>query len=99
MTRRQFAPALCGISGQVRGQPPDPDKDIRYPDGRSRTEELLKDDYKKNLQDLEEIGKLAEDVRADLEKNTRHVLSIANLKKMEQIEKLSQRVRGRMRRY
>lgn len=99
MTRRRFAPLLCALPAQSPSQPPESEPHGRYPDGRSRTEDILKEDYKSNLKDLDEIKTLTEDVKADLEKNTRHVLSLGNLKKLEQIEKLSQRIRGRMRRY
>jgi hypothetical protein len=99
MTRRRFAPLLCALPARTPSQPPDSEPPGRYPDGRSRTEELLKADYTSNLKDLDEIKTIAEDVKAELERNTRHVLSLGNLKKLEQIEKLSQRIRGRMRRY
>jgi hypothetical protein len=34
-----------------------------------------------------------------MEKNDRHVLSVGTLKKLDDIEKLSKRIRGRMKRF
>ena len=72
---------------------------LRTPDGRNRTEMILKADHEASLKDLEGIRKLTEEVKAEMEKHDRHVLSVGNLKKLEEIEKLAKRVRGRMKRY
>jgi hypothetical protein len=42
---------------------------------------------------------LTEDLKIELEKNDRHVLSVSMLKKLDDIEKLSKRIRSRLRRY
>jgi GTP-binding protein EngB required for normal cell division len=73
--------------------------DIRLPDGKSQQEEILKADHQKSLKDAAELVELAEQLKAELERNDRHVLSISSLKKTEQIEKLAKRIRGRLRRY
>lgn len=91
---------LClTASAQLRSQAPKKEDPIRLPDGRSQTEEILKADHQQNLKDAAELLKLAEDLKAELEKNDRHVLSLGLLKKTEDIEKLSKRIRGRMKRY
>ncbi len=64
-----------------------------------KTEDILKEDHKKSLQDAAELVKLAEDIKADLEKNDRHILSVATLKKTEEIEKIARRLRSRMRKF
>ena len=72
---------------------------VRLPNGKLQSDEILKDDYKKNLKDAQELIDLAESLKMGLEKSEQHVLSIGDLKKTEEIEKLAKRIRGRMRRY
>ena len=71
----------------------------RLPDGKSQKEAIIKADYKKNLEDAAELAKLAEDLKSDIEKNTRYIVSLQTLKKTEDIEKLAKSIRGRLRRY
>lgn len=71
----------------------------RLPDGRSQSEAILKEEHAKSLKDAAEILKLAEELKMELEKNDRHVLSVGALKKTDEIEKLVKRIRGRMRRF
>lgn len=72
---------------------------LRTPDGRNRTEMILKADHEASLKDVDTMRKLIEDVKIDMEKNDRHVLSVGTLKKLDDIEKLSKRIRGRMKRF
>ncbi|MCC7153338.1 MAG: hypothetical protein IT161_02115 [Bryobacterales bacterium] len=71
----------------------------RLPNGRLQSDEIVKADFEQNMKDIKQMQKLLEEVRAEMEKNDRYVLSMANLKKLEEIEKLSRQVRGRMRRW
>lgn len=71
----------------------------RLPNGKLQSEEILKDDYKKNLKDAQDLVDLAQSLKSGLEKGQQHVLSISDLKKTEEIEKLARRIRSRMRRY
>lgn len=70
--------------------------DIRLPNGKSQQEEILKAEHEKTLKDATALIELAEQLKADLEKNDRHVLSVATLKKTEEIEKLAKRIRTRL---
>src|SRR4249920_1365688 len=70
--------------------------DVKLPNGKSQQEEILKADYEKTLQDAAQLVKLAEELQDDLIKEDRHVLSIANLKKTEDIEKLARKIRTRL---
>lgn len=81
--------------GQVRKQ----DEPVRLPDGRSQTEEILKADHERNLKDAGELLRLSEELKIELEKNDRHVLSMGMVKKTEEIEKIAKRIRGRMKRF
>jgi hypothetical protein len=66
---------------------------------REQVEELLKSDHKKSLADTDQIIKLGEELKVELEKSDRHVLSVKAYKITEEIEKISKRIRGRMKRY
>jgi hypothetical protein len=70
--------------------------DTRLPNGKSQQEEILKAEHEKSLKDASALIDLAEQLKADLEKNDRHVLSIATLKKTEEIEKIAKRIRSRL---
>ncbi len=72
---------------------------MRGPDGKDRTQDLLKADLASNLKDLEAIKRLTDEITMELEKLDRHVLSVGALKKLDEIEKLTKRVRGRMKRF
>ncbi len=86
--------ALSQVDPDQRAAP-----DTRLPNGKSQQEEILKADYEKTLKDCSELIELAEQLKAELEKNDRHVLSISSLKKTEDIEKLAKRIRSRLRRF
>jgi len=74
--------------------------DIRGPRmKREQMEALLKHEHKKSLDDAAELIKLSEELKIELEKNDQHVLSMAAMKKTEEIEKIAKRIRGRMRRF
>jgi ATP-dependent helicase/DNAse subunit B len=77
--------------------PPDASRDPRLK--RSQIEELLKSDHKKSLEDAGELMKLSEELKVELEKSDRHVLSMTAMKKAEEIEKIAKRIRGRMKRF
>jgi len=71
----------------------------RLPDGRSQIEEILKSDYQASLKDAAALLKLSEDLKMEIEKSGRHVLSVGMIKKTEEIEKLAKRIRSRLKRY
>lgn len=77
----------------------EPDEDVRLPNGKLQRDEILKADYQKSLEDARELSKLADQLKVDLEKNDRNVLSIPTLKKAEDIEKLAKRIHDRMKHY
>jgi hypothetical protein len=91
-----LAASLCSATQLPRATEPNEPK---LPDGRSQKEEILKSDHARSLRDADELMKLSEELKIDLEKNDRHVLSVATLKKLDEMEKLVKRIRGRMKRY
>ncbi len=68
-----------------------------FPGGKDLRDEALKADHEKSIKEAEELIRLSQELKEDLEKNTRHVLSLAAIKKTEEIEKISKRIRTRMR--
>jgi hypothetical protein len=96
--------ALCFMLASP-GQQPEPtaplprpktEDEVRLPNGKSQKEAILKEDYRKSLEDSRDLVKLAEDLQAELEKNDRYVISISEIRKTEEIEKLAKRIRGRL---
>jgi hypothetical protein len=88
--------ALPQRGGGGRGSQQD-EPDVRMPDGKLQKEEILKAEHQQNLKDAAELADLAEQLKADLEKNDRYILSVATLKKTDEIEKLVRRIRSRLR--
>jgi hypothetical protein len=81
----------------------DPDSDsqspeLRLPNGKRQSDEILKADFEKNVKDARDLTNLAKSLEGDLEKNEAFVFSLASLKKLDDIEKLTRRIRGRMKR-
>lgn len=72
--------------------------DPRLPNGKSQKDAIAKEDHDKNLEDISELMKIAEELKINLEKNSQFVVSVADMKKTEEIEKLAKRIRSRMKR-
>jgi hypothetical protein len=73
--------------------------DIRLPNGKFQSDEILKEDHQKSLRDVAEILKIAAQLQTDLQKEDYRVLSISSMKKAGQIEKLAKNIRTRIGRY
>lgn len=86
---------LAGAQIIPEGEKPEP----ALPGGKNQKDEIVKADYRKSLEDSRELVRLAEELRSELEKNDRYVVSVGAIKKTEDIEKLAKRIRGRMKRY
>lgn len=65
----------------------------------TQREAIIKADHKKNVEDADALLKLAEELKADLEKDDAHVVSIKSMKKAEDIEKLAKSIHGRLKRF
>ena len=72
--------------------------DIKLPNGKSQRDEILKAEHQQNLRDAAQLVDLSQQLKQDLEKNDRYVLSLDDLKKTDDIEKLAKKIRTRMRR-
>jgi hypothetical protein len=100
------APFLAAQSKGPGAAPPllDPNSeekpgDIRLPNGKKQQDEILKADFEKNVQDARELTDLAKSFEEDLERNEAFVFSLSSLKKLDDMEKLRKRIRGRMKRF
>jgi hypothetical protein len=73
--------------------------DVQLPNGKSQRAEILKQEREQNIKDAAQMVEIAKDLQQELEKNEAYVLSMASLKKTDEIEKLAKRIRGRLRHY
>jgi hypothetical protein len=90
-----FAVAQRGTRSQ---SPAEDETNVRLPNGKVQRDEILKAEHEQNLKDAARLADLAEQLKQDLEKNDRYVLSISTLKKTDEIEKLVKKIRSRLRR-
>lgn len=96
-------PAVLGESWLLAQKPPIPPsdettEDVRLPNGKRQQDEILKAEYEQNLKDAQELVNIAKAFELDLEKDDRFVLSLTSLKKLDDMEKLTKRIRTRMKR-
>jgi hypothetical protein len=73
------------------------EEEITLPSGKKQSDEILKAEHAQNLKDASDLMDLAQQLKLDLEKNDRYVVSLATIKKTDDIEKLAKRIRGRLR--
>ena len=71
--------------------------DVILPSGKLQKDEILKAEHRQNLKDAAELAELAEQLKIDLEKSDRYIVSMATLKKTDDIEKLAKRISARLR--
>jgi hypothetical protein len=96
-----LAAALAMQAQQAPHGPPIPEgapEDVRLPSGKLQREEILKSDSQKSLEDARTLSKFAAELMVDLEKNDYNVLSLATLKKIDEIDKLAKRIHDRLKR-
>jgi hypothetical protein len=74
-------------------------QDVKLPNGKSQRDEILRLEREQNIKDAAQLAQLAEELKLDLEKNDRYVLSLGTLRKTDDIEKLVKKIRGRIRHY
>lgn len=72
------------------------DPSPHLPNGKLQRDEILKAEYDQNLKDARDLVELSKSFELDLEKSDRFVLSLGLLKKLDDMEKLTKRIRGRM---
>ena len=91
-----FLLTVCLLIGQ-RSDTKD-DADVKLPNGRSQKEEIVRADYERNLRDAGELARLSQEIKDDLERGDRYLISLKTLKKLDDVQKLAKDIRQRMRR-
>lgn len=69
---------------------------VRLPNGKLQSEEILKSDHEKSLQEVQEMKKLILEFADEFEKRDRNVVSVQSVRKLEEIEKRAKRIRSRL---
>ena len=96
---RYFALFLCTVcillaqSVSTKDEP-----DVKLPNGKSQKDEIIRVDYQRNLKDAGDLARLAGEIKDDLEKGDRYLVSLKTLKKLDDVEKLTKDIRQRLRR-
>jgi len=91
-----FLLAVCILLAQNSSTKDEPD--VKLPNGKSQKDEIIRADYDRNLKDAGDLARLAGEIKDDLEKGDRYLVSLKTLKKLEDVEKLSKDIRQRLRR-
>ena len=90
--------AAAWLAFAQTGEPPQHSPyDVQLPNGKSQRAEILKAEREQNIKDASQMADLAKELQLELEKNESYVLSMASIKKTDEIEKLAKRIRGRLR--
>jgi hypothetical protein len=97
------AVAIAGVAEAQLGPrtgPPPPipgDEDpVHLPNGQLQQDAILKVEYEQNVKDARELTALAKSIELDFDKNDQNVLSLGLLKKLDDVEKITRRIRGRV---
>jgi hypothetical protein len=75
---------------------PNPNEDDRLPNGKSRRNEIAKQEHEQALKDADELIAVAQQLKDELQKAGNYVVPVSSVKKTEEIEKLARRIRGRL---
>jgi hypothetical protein len=95
-----FLLTVCILLAQIPSSiPPDKDEgEVKLPNGKTQKEEIIRVDYERNLKDAGDLARLAAEIKDDLEKGDRYLVSLKTLKKLDEAEKLTKDIRQRLRR-
>jgi hypothetical protein len=91
-----FLLTVCILLAQSSATKEEPD--VKLPNGKSQKDEIIRVDYERNLRDAGELARLSEEIKDDLEKGDRYLVSTKTLKKLDDVEKLTKDIRQRLRR-
>jgi hypothetical protein len=91
-----FLLTVCILLAQNSSTRDEPD--VKLPNGKMQKDEIIRVDYEHNLRDAAELARLSEEIKDDLEKGDRYLVSTKTLKKLDDVEKLAKDIRQRMRR-
>ena len=88
-------PARATQQQTVPGDDPAP---TRLPNGQLQSDAILKADYQQNLKDARDLTALSKSIELDFDKNGQNILSLGLLKKLDDVERITKRIRGRVKR-
>ena len=94
-----FLTAAMLLAQNTRRQQEPESEPVRLPNGTLQSDAILKVDHEASLKDAAQLQKLSAELSIELEKYDRHVLSMQALKKLDEMEKLVKRIRGRLKRF
>jgi hypothetical protein len=76
--------------------PPNPNEDIKLPNGKSQKDAIAKEDHEQALKDVNDLITVAQQLRDEMQKSGEHVVSVASVRKTEEIERLARKIRGHL---
>jgi hypothetical protein len=85
-------PQQRGGAAPGEALPPPPPKLSQY----ESQERELQEKHEENLEDTSRLVKLSQELKWDLANHDREILSLATIKKMDEIERLIRRIRARV---
>ena len=71
-------------------------EDVKLPNGTSQRQAILKAEHKKSVEDSAKLVDLVTEVHADIEKGDANVVSLKTIKQLDEIERLTKRIRSRL---
>src|SRR5690349_10808681 len=74
--------AVFGLAQSV-GRGGGGEGEVYLPGGKNQKDEIAKSEHRQNLKDAAELAELADQLKIELEKNDRYVVSMATIKKTE----------------
>jgi hypothetical protein len=83
-----FAQTHSGVQARMEDQSP--------AELARKHEAMVKEDHQKNVMDADALLKLAQELKADVDKDDLHLVSVASIKKTRDIEKLAKKIRSRL---
>lgn len=78
--------------------PDDSKDDPKLADGTSQKQAILKMEYKQSIEDAKKLTALAGEVQSGLEKGDANVVSLKMIQQLEEIERLSKKIKTRLKR-
>ncbi len=95
--RSGIALVPAAVAAMASAQVDDGSPPARLPNGQLQADAILKAEYEQNVKDARELTTLAKSIELDFDKNDQNVLSLGLLKKLDDVEKITKRIRGRVR--
>jgi len=95
-TPQQTASTHLIASWQSSSKKPPAESTEDSPNAPASPAKLLKYQHEETLKDIDKLVKLATEVQEEVEKAGENVLPLNTLKKLEEVERLSKKIRGRL---